>query len=66
MRLRPGPRRLAQKCPVEFINLVERAHSVGLPEGMRGECADDKREPLNPTHAYLTTAKARFYQRSIG
>jgi hypothetical protein len=24
MRLRLGPRRLAQKCPVEFIRLVER------------------------------------------
>jgi len=34
---------LLQKCPVEFIRLVESVDSVGLPEGVRGECAKVKR-----------------------
>lgn len=38
---------------------VERVDSVGLPEGVRAECADDEREPLIPTPAYPLTA-ARF------
>ena len=44
---------------MEFIRLVERVDSVGLPEGVRGECAADQREPLIPTPAYPLTA-ARF------
>lgn len=41
-----GLRRLAQKCPVESIRLVERS----------GVCADDEREPLIPTPDYALTA----------
>jgi len=38
---------------------VERVDSVGLPEGVRGECTDDEHEPLIPRPAYPLTA-ARF------
>jgi len=48
--------RIPIRCPVEFIRLVELMHSVGLPEGARGECADDDREPLIATSAYALTA----------